>query len=346
VAINSQPDWKACVLLPERLDALLFALPALAALADSGRRLTAVTPAPLSPLAERLPGVGQVVVDMRAAQESEEAIVLSREPERADIRGLLTLWNLHRTGIRRRWGYTGRGPGRAFARWLLSPAVPSPRRTVLRQRHASEDFRELLEALGVDPPASWVPRLEISDELRRAARERLERGGIPPGTAPLVALIPGGRLLAERGERVVKESRWPWERFAELGQALRKEVPGLRCVLVAGREPLWPAVRIHEETGRFVPLIGPDLDAAGLAGLLATCHRVVGADSELLHLAAAVGTPTVALFGPTEPRRRAPCGKGHRVLQAPGQDIRRIEVAQVLEAVLEGTGSEAVERRS
>jgi len=322
-------------LLPGRLDGLVFALPALEALAASGRRLIARTAAPLAPLVEHIPGVVQVLTEPATGPVCEEAVVLSRGPEDGPLAELATLRALHRYGIPRRWGYGARGPARPLTGWLLAPSVRPPSREALRDRHASEDYRELLEAMDVPPPGSWVPRLAISDGLRQAAWERLERGGIPPGTSPLVALVPGGRLVAERGEQVAKESRWPWERFAELARTLRKEVAGLRCVLVAGHEPLWPAVRIHEETARFVPLIGPDLDAAGLAGLLHACDLAVAADSELLHLAAAVGTPTVALFGPTDPRRRAPRGERHHVIEAPDGDLRDLETEPVLEAVLQ-----------
>lgn len=325
-------------LLPGRLDGLVFALPALEALAASGRRLIARTAAPLAPLVEHIPGVLQVLTELETFPICEEAVVLSRGPEDGPLAAdLAALWALRRAGTPRRWGYGARGPARVLTGRLLAPSVRPPSREALRERHVGEDFRELVEAMDIPPPGSWVPRLAISDRLRQAARERLERGGIPPGTSPLVALIPGGRLSAERGERIAVESRWPWERFAELARALRKEVAGLQCVLVAGREPLWPAVRIHEETARFVPLIGPDLDAAGIAGLLHACDLAVAADSELLHLAAAVGTATVALFGPTDPRRRAPRGEGrsgreHHVIEAPGDDLRDLETEPVLEA--------------
>jgi ADP-heptose:LPS heptosyltransferase len=326
---------RSVVPTPKRLDALLFTLPALDALAASGRRLTAVTSSALVPLAERIPGVVEVAQGLAELPECGEAVVLSRGPEDGPLAELGTLWALHRSGVQRRWGYDARGPARLLTRWLLAPGARPPSREALRQRHAGEDFRELLEAMEVPPPESWAPRLEISDELRRAAWDRLERGGIPPATSPRVALLPGGRLAAERGDRVAKESRWPWERFAELARTLRQQVPGLRCVLVAGQEPLWPAVRIHEETARFVPLIGPDLDAAGLAGLLAACDLAVAADSELLHLAAAVGTPTVALFGPTDPDRRAPRGERHQVIEAPAGDLRHLETEPVLKAARE-----------
>jgi ADP-heptose:LPS heptosyltransferase len=132
----------------------------------------------------------------------------------------------------------------------------------------------------------------------------------------------------------------------ELIQALRREVPRVRFVLAAGREDLWPAVRIHEETARHTPLLGPDLDAATLAAVLAHCRLVVGGDADLLQLAAASGAPTVALFGPSAPERRAPRGPGHRWIVAPRGDLRRLTAAAVAEACrqsLEVAGDPAAE---
>jgi ADP-heptose:LPS heptosyltransferase len=73
-------------------------------------------------------------------------------------------------------------------------------------------------------------------------------------------------------------------------------------------------VRVHEESGKPHPVVGPDLDLAELAGALAHLDLLVTNDSGPMHLAAALGVPTVALFGPTDPRRTAPAGDGHEVL--------------------------------
>lgn len=321
-----------CLLLPDRLDALVFTLPVMDALALSGRRLTAVAAEHLVGLVETIPGIAEAADDPGRLSACDEAVLLSRGPLDGRLTGLADLSRLRRTGSPSCWGYAG-GFGGWLARRLLTHAVRPPGKEVVIERSATEDFRELLEAMDVPPPMSWVPRLEVSDERRQGAKERLERGGIPLGTSPIVALIPGGRLLAQRGERLPKQACWPWERFAELARQIRKRVPGARCVLVAGREPLWQAVRIHMETARFLPLIGPDLDAPGIGALLAVSDLAVGADSELLHLAAAVGTSTVALFGPTDPRRRAPRGEHHQVIEAPGGDLRKLEVEAVLAAL-------------
>jgi ADP-heptose:LPS heptosyltransferase len=332
------------LVLPERLDAFVFALPAVAALAGAGpagtgRRLTAWTAPRLAPLAERLPGVdrvltapGESAADLRRGSFAE-AVLLTPDPAPA--------WAVWRAGIPRRWGVAGPGPAGLLRRVWLAPAVPGPSRRALLGRHAAEDFRELLAALGAELPAEAVPRFPVSVELAAAARERLARAQMSTGAGAgrLVAVLPGGRLGGEDGRRGRRRDdprgRWPWRRFAELLQELRRQAPGWRGVLVAGRENLWPAVRLHEETARLHPLVGPDLDAAGLAGVLARSDLVVGADSGLLHLAAAAGARTVALFGPTDPRRRAPRGRGHRALAAPAGDLRKLAVEPALEACRE-----------
>lgn len=347
------------VLLPERLDALLFSLPALGALLDawavaedegSEARLAAVVTVvsePLAPLVQRIPRIADVVPNLTGLPTYQEAFVLSRAPGDPISGELARLRSLRRQGIPRRWGYGVRGsvglglPG-LLMRWLLAPAVVPPSREKLRGRPPGEDFRELLDARAVPAPTRWIPELPVGEAAQSAARERLARAGIPAGTSPLVALIPGGRLAAPPRERAPRKNRWPWRRFVELAQELRRRVPGLRCVLVAGQEPLWPAVRIHEETARFVPLVGPNLDVADLAALLSVCDLVVGADEELLQLAAAVGAPTVSLFGPTDPRR-APRGDRHRCRLAPGEDLRSLETPPVLEGCLESLGARAAQ---
>ena len=88
------------------------------------------------------------------------------------------------------------------------------------------------------------------------------------------------------------------------------------------------------------------LDVLGTAALLGLCDLVVSGDSPLLHLGAAVGTPTVGLFGPTDGRRRGAYGDEHRVVQAvplpghhhalhhtSGGSMEQIRVEDVLAAI-------------
>lgn len=309
--------------LPPRVDAFLFALPALTALARSGRTLAVEVPPALDPLAELQ---GWAVATAPAAGAGEAVLLAGGPP------GLAAAWRAGAAGIPRRWGYGG-----PVSSLLLTHPVPRPPRASRRGRHGAQNARELLAAMEVPPPPSWTPRLEPTEALREAGLERLRRAHLDPDEETLVGLIPAG-FLGE-GRRPARppgrKHVWPWPRYVELARRLRRERPRVRLVLLAGREDLWPAVRIHEETARHHPLVGPDLELPGLVGVLPHLSFVLGADSDLLQLAAAAGRPTVALFGPTSPHRRAPRGDDHRRLVAAGRDLRRLPVEPVLEACLQ-----------
>jgi hypothetical protein len=109
---------------------------------------------------------------------------------------------------------------------------------------------------------------------------------------------------------------WPLDRYGALARLLESHVPARWC---AGPEERLPdAVRIA--------------DLYELACWLATARAYIGNDSGITHLAAAVGTPVVALFGPTDPRIWAPRGPQVRVIAKPA--LADIAVDEVLAAVL------------
>jgi len=289
---------RTLVIAPNWVGDLVMAEPALRALADSGRELTLFSKKSLAALAPLLPGAPATLEKRAAAVDSVAAMAAGGFDEAVVLpNSFRSAWLPARAGIPRRFGYRGelRGP-------LLAPALPRPR----GQRPQVEDYRELLAAMGVAAPADGVPRLALPDGLRQAGRERLARARIEVGRQPIVGLFPG----AEWGP----SKRWPMARFAELARELRRRRPALAEIVVAGPQEVWLAARVHEASGKLHPVIGPDLDLAGLAGVLAHLDVLVTNDSGPMHLAAALGVPCVALFGPTDRRRTAPAGAGHRVV--------------------------------
>ncbi len=290
---------RTLVVAPSWVGDTVMALPVLEALAATGRELRILAKPGIHPLlgfwspdAVPLSRAGsdlEVVARLRYA-ECDEAVILPNSFRSA--------WLPWRAGIPWRWGYVG-----DFRTLLLSPAV---RRRGRPRGPQIEDYRGLLEAMEVPPPASWVPKLPWTPEREQEGRSLLARARIQEGDGPLVGLFPG----AEFGP----SKRWPQERWVALAQALRREIPGLRAVLVAGPDEVWMVVPIHEQTGRIHPVVGPDLDLARLASVLGHLDVLVTNDSGPMHLAAALGVPCVALFGPTDPRRTAPAGDSHQTL--------------------------------
>lgn len=130
---------------------------------------------------------------------------------------------------------------------------------------------------------------------------------LPDGPGPLVAIAPGARWGTKR---------WPAAHFAALGDALSSA--GARLVLAGGPGD---AAELDETFAALQAKPVADtrrLDVAAMTAVLARCALVVTNDSAPVHLAQAVGTPVLALFGPTSARRWGPLPGGgvalHRAL--------------------------------
>ena len=243
-----------------------------------------------------------------------------------------------------------RGHQRAWMLTDVVPVVEEPGRV-----HQSWEYVRILGVSDAVPEATGhaglTPELPALD-VPTAARERAF-AMLGTGEDALVALLPG----AARGS----SKRWPSQHFEALGRMLAKD--GFRPVVCGA-----PA---EAELGAAVAggIGAPAVNLAGrttlmeLAALLALSRAVVSNDSGGMHLATAVGTPVVAVFGLTDPTKTGPMGTAHRVVAAEGvvhaRDIERhsrlaseallrIEPSRVYEAastVLAATdGRERVQR--
>jgi heptosyltransferase-2 len=145
----------------------------------------------------------------------------------------------------------------------------------------------------------------------------------------LAAIHPGSG-----GER----KNWPVDRWQALGDWLlaRKE-PGRPRLLIIGGEadaPALKALRAHwpQEPGGDV-LFAQDLPLPHVAALLARAELFIGHDSGISHLAAAVGAPSVVLFGPTDPDIWAPPGPDIDIVRADSPLMRDLPLDAVQNAV-------------
>jgi ADP-heptose:LPS heptosyltransferase len=143
-------------------------------------------------------------------------------------------------------------------------------------------------------------------------------------TVPSSVLEQSEQLLASRGvgraERFVviapetskrrRLKEWIDEGFAEVAKCLTSI--GLRAIVVGA----FPSPRIADLCSEVVDL-GGQTSIAEVAGILARCETLVGVDSGILHLCAAMGKPVVGLYGPTNPEVTGPQGEGHIVITSP-----------------------------
>jgi len=159
-----------------------------------------------------------------------------------------------------------------------------------------------VEPLGARP-ADRAPRLFLSEDELARSREILGTVGVGQGEQ-YVVLSPGAGW---------RYRRWAPDRFGRLAVSLA-ERRGLKSVVTGSREDCGIAREVVDRSnGHAVSLVGAT-SVRELAGVAAGAVGFVGNDSGPMHLAAAVGTRVVALFGPNTPERFAPQGAPSRVV--------------------------------
>lgn len=172
----------------------------------------------------------------------------------------------------------------------------------LRGLHRAAAYVALVT--GVAPTEAPVPRLAVPPVLRDRWREVAASagvGGVADG--PLIGIFPGGNASSRR---------WDPDRFAAVARRLAGG--GARVVVFGG-----PAERslAAEVAGDVAVSVAGRTDLRLLAAGLEACALLVTNDTGPMHLAAAVGTPTVSLQGASDPAETRPLGEGHVMLQRP-----------------------------
>ena len=206
-----------------------------------------------------------------------------------------------------------------------------------RATHIADQNGELSLLAGAQTAVGPL-KLNVSESDRQRVKSDLAAAGI----TKYIVLSPGGGW---------RSKCWPAERFGELCQKIRQEL-NLRCVINygPGEEPLAAAVKFA--SGNAEPVIY-DGELGQLMALLQGAQCIVGGDTGPLHLAIALGTKAVAIFGPTNPARNGPYPPQPFVLRDPvattthkretetNPSLLKISVAQVLDAVKRHLGASA-----
>ena len=245
---------------------------------------------------------------------TDEIIVLDREGRHRGVGGLILLGRELRSRefdlavlfqnamqaavivwlarIPLRLGYNTDGRG-----WLLKPAVRLKPQD--KQIHETEYYLRMLAGGGLNtpPPGPVQPMFYLSEQARRKADDRLNE--LDLGKSLVLGVAPGAAYGPAK--------QWPAVRFAAAANLIMAGREG--GVLVFGSDG---ERRVAAEV--IDNLEGPGFDLAGAtdlteaAALIKRCHLFLTNDSGLMHVAAAVGTPLVAVFGSTNPVTTAPIG--------------------------------------
>jgi heptosyltransferase-2 len=305
--VNADPPSRLVIRAPNWLGDAVMALPALGAVraALPGSQIAVAASASVAAIFEEETSAApdELIVLGSAdrsgrSRQSEPAVLAAARFDAALLlpNSFRTAWSAKQAGIPQRWGYAGNLRGR-----LLTRAIQRPK---ARHLHQSAYYGELVRALGIEMPEP-VPRLAVRVDTARRADSLLAHHRID-GSVPMVGFAPGAAYGHAK--------RWPPRRVADVIVQLTESRRAV-CVLLgapadrdAGRE-IESSLPAHV---RPVNLIGRT-DLRLLAGVLARCGAFVSNDSGAMHLAAAIGVPVVAIFGPTDERVTAPLGD-HDVL--------------------------------
>jgi ADP-heptose:LPS heptosyltransferase len=195
--------------------------------------------------------------------------------------------------------------------WLITMAA-LPRKVLVYHKtrtkrvHAVLDHMETIRSLGIDiEHADLELELHVSTEDEQTAERMIVESGLTG--RPLIAINPGASSLIKC---------WPTHKFSKLIDRLQRELQvGVVVVGGPGERYLYDAIAEGMDQSPL-DLVGKT-SLLTLGAILKRCVTLVSGDTGPLHLATAVGTRVVALFGAIDPERTGPVGTGHVVVRHP-----------------------------
>ena len=220
---------------------------------------------------------------------------------RAHYDAALDLQGAVRSAVIASWAHAERLLGEAeprerAARWLFKERVPSG------GVHVIEQAADVVRALYRDPLPLTLPMLPHD----LVAAQWCDQAGVDKDFGPAVLLHPGAGWGAKR---------WPVDRYAQAGALIARQT-GCRIIIHAGPEELELGTALMSQLralGADALLLSPTVGQ--LIELTRRVTLAIGGDTGPLHLAAALGKPTVGIFGPTDPARNGPFHGEFRTLR-------------------------------
>ena len=289
------------VVAPNWLGDAVMALPALADIhrAHPRARLIVSARVPVAPLYSMVPGVNETIVtkwrgllsDRRTFTEDVQQLVAA-QPDLAILfpNSFSSAWTAYRARVGDRWGYAA-----DLRRPLLTRAVRRPRGS----RHQGAYYQHLVGQLGI-PPGALEPVLTVPVAAVEDARSLLATRGWKE-SQPMLVVAAGAAYGTAK--------RWLPTHFATLMTRAIREA-GVQVVLVGAKNDAESSRLVLDSVGTTERAAVIDLTGATslqvLAGVMSLAASCVSNDSGAMHLAGAVGTPLVALFGPTREKETAP----------------------------------------
>jgi lipopolysaccharide heptosyltransferase II len=188
-------------------------------------------------------------------------------------------------GIKRRIGYYRKKGG-----FLLTDKIELPGKQV----HRAEYFTHLVSSLKVEIKERNY-EFFVNKNSYNDVKSILSENGLS-SNEKIIVLNPGGNWALKR---------WPVENFAKLADKINEEL-NMKVVISGANKDIELADKIVSMMKTKALILAGRTDLKGLAALFKMADAVVSADSGPMHLAAAVGSPVISIFGPTSPKITGP----------------------------------------
>jgi heptosyltransferase-3 len=203
-----------------------------------------------------------------------------------------------------------RGCTRNFYYNLLAPYAK-------KEKHQSQQNLDVLRYIGIDTK-------ELNEEIGLSAEEKtwakvLLRQKKINLNQPVIGIHPGAGKL---------NNRWPADRFAETANRLREKLP-VQIILFQGLHETHLVEQVCRHLNNDCIVLG-ELSLRQLAAIVSELHLFLCNDTGVMHVAASVGTPLVAIFGPTDPDLWKPWGEDFIAIRGKDQSVQNVEIETVL----------------
>lgn len=293
---------------------VLFALPVLTVLKQAfpDEPITFLTHAHHAELFSLVPQVAEVLCYDRKTPRAIMQLVQAVRRRRYRMavvlnpvfRGAVLAWC---AGIPQRVGYL-RDYERKQSLWglgrflLTHPFLPQEKKI-----HEVERYLNLARMFGLEMrPEDALPRLKLTQEAKDFGHG-VTQSLCENGEKPLVALLPGGGW---------KMRWWPADRFAAIGDWLAAAY-GARILLLGSKEEESLAEQVRSRMKQPAVSYAGETTLTQLAGVLSRCSLLLSNDTGVVHLAAALDIPVLALFGPGDPVKVRPLSEQAVVIHHP-----------------------------
>ena len=289
---------------------VVMTFPAIAAVREtlSTARITVLVKPWVADLVRMHPAVDDVLVYQRPGRHDglRGLFALARELRQRRFDAAILLQNAieaaviaRLAGIPVRAGYStdARGP------LLTHPVKLNPS---MKTVHQSLYYLGMLEALGFEPSGTSVSIVPTEEQQRAAGRHLAERG--IAGRRPLVGMAPGAAYGPAK--------RWFPERFAAVADRLAERF-ACPVLLFGGDGDRASTEAVQAEAKTALVDIAGRTSLGDAIALIACCDLFITNDSGLMHVAGALGVPTVAIFGSTNPRTTYPLGERTVLVRRP-----------------------------